>query len=77
MQKHRFLEQVLPSLFPFSLPPPLFAPATQARKTVQTDPTLLCYAAGIKEQKKCWQLLAQKFDRFQRMHYSNYKLPTN
>ena len=34
MQKHRLLEQALPSLFPFSLPPPppLFAPATQARK---------------------------------------------
>ena len=32
MQKHRLLEQALPSLFPFSLPPPppLFAPATQA-----------------------------------------------
>ena len=23
-------------------------------KTVQTDPTLLCYASGTKEQKKCW-----------------------
>ena len=33
MQKHRLLEQALPSLFPFSLPPPppLFAPATQAK----------------------------------------------
>ena len=32
MQKDRLLEQALPSLFPFSLPPPapLFAPATQA-----------------------------------------------
>ena len=32
MQKHRLLEQALPSLFPFSIPPPppLFAPATQA-----------------------------------------------
>ena len=33
MQKHRLLEQALPSLFPFSLPPPppppLFAPAMQ------------------------------------------------
>ena len=31
MQKHRLLKQALPSLFPFSLPPPLFAPVTQAR----------------------------------------------
>ena len=32
---------------------------------VQTDPTLLRYASAIMEQKKCWELLAQKFDRFQ------------
>ena len=31
----------------------------------QTDPTLLCYASAITEQKKCWELLAQNFDRFQ------------
>ena len=30
MQKHRLLEQALPSLFPFSPPPSPFAPATQA-----------------------------------------------
>ena len=34
-------------------------------RAVQTDPTLLCYASAITEQKKCWELLAQKFDRFQ------------
>ena len=33
--------------------------------SVQTDPTLLCYASAITEQKKCWELLAEKFDRFQ------------
>ena len=33
--------------------------------TVQTDPTLLHCASAITEQKKCWELLAQKFDRFQ------------
>ena len=27
--------------------------------------TLLLYASAITEQKKCWELLAQKFDRFQ------------
>ena len=32
---------------------------------VQTDPTLLRYASAIMEQKKCWELLAEKFDRFQ------------
>ena len=31
----------------------------------QTDPTLLRYASAITEQKKCWELLAQTFDRFQ------------
>ena len=30
-------------------------------KAVQTDPTLLHYASAIMEQKKCWQLLAEKF----------------
>ena len=34
-------------------------------RAVQTDPTLLCYASAITEQKKCWELLAEKFDRFQ------------
>ena len=34
-------------------------------RAVQTDPTLLRYASVITEQKKCWELLAQKFDRFQ------------
>ena len=35
------------------------------RRAVQTDPTLLRYASAITEQKKCWELLAEKFDRFQ------------
>ena len=34
-------------------------------RAVQTDPTLLRYASAITEQKKCWELLAEKFDRFQ------------
>ena len=33
--------------------------------SVETDPTLLRYASAITEQKKCWELLAEKFDRFQ------------
>ena len=31
----------------------------------QTDPTLLRYASAITEQKKCWELSAEKFDLFQ------------
>ena len=34
-------------------------------RAVQTDPTLLRYASAITEQKKCWELLAENFDRFQ------------
>ena len=34
-------------------------------RAVLTDPTLLRYASAITEQKKCWELLAEKFDRFQ------------
>ena len=34
-------------------------------RAVQTDLTLLRYASAITEQKKCWELLAEKFDRFQ------------
>ena len=34
-------------------------------RAVQTDPTLLRYASAITEQKKFWELLAEKFDRFQ------------
>ena len=34
-------------------------------RAVQMDPTLLRYASAITEQKKCWELLAEKFDRFQ------------
>ena len=31
-------------------------------RAVQTDPTLLRYASAIMEQKKWWELLAEKFD---------------
>ena len=36
-------------------------------ESVQTDPTLLCYASAITGQKKCWEMLAQKFDRSQNL----------
>ena len=32
---------------------------------VKTDPTLLRYASAITEQKICWELLAEKFHKFQ------------
>ena len=33
-------------------------------RALQMNPTLLRYASVITEQKKCWDLLVQKFDRF-------------
>ena len=33
-------------------------------RAVQTDSKLLPYASAIMEQQKCWELLAEKFDRF-------------
>ena len=35
------------------------------KQAVQTDATLLRNASEITEQKKCWEFLAEKFDRFQ------------
>ena len=34
-------------------------------RALRTNLTLLRYASAIMEQKKCWELLPQKFDRFQ------------
>jgi len=45
-------------------------------KVVQTDPTLLRYASAITEQKKCWELLAEKFDRFQTLRNDTQQHPT-
>ena len=45
-------------------------------RTVQTDPTLLRYASAITEQKKCWELLAEKFDRFQTLRNNTQEHPT-
>ena len=39
-------------------------------RAVQTDPILLRYASAIAEQKKYWELLAEKFDRFQTLRNS-------
>ena len=45
-------------------------------RAVQTDPTLLRYASAITEQKKCWKLLAEKFDRFQTLRNNTQQHPT-
>ena len=38
---------------------------SNVEKAAKMAPTLLCYFAVITEQKKCWELLVQKFDRFE------------
>ena len=45
-------------------------------RAVQTDPTLLRYASAITEQKKCWELLAEKFYRFQTLRNNTQQHPT-
>ena len=45
-------------------------------RAVQTDPTLLHYASTITEQKKCWELLAGKFDWFQTLRNNTQQHPT-
>ena len=45
-------------------------------RAVKTDPTLLRYASAITEQKKCWELLAQKFDGFQTLRNNSQQHPT-
>ena len=41
------------------------APLNNVGRAVQTDPALLRCASAITEQKRCLDLLAEKFDRFQ------------
>ena len=45
-------------------------------KAVQTNSTLFRYASAITEQKKCWELLAEKFDRFQTLRNNTQQHPT-
>ena len=44
-------------------------------RAVQTDPTLLRYASAITKQKKCWELLAEKFDWFQTLRNKTQQHP--
>ena len=45
-------------------------------RAVQTDPTMLRYDSAITEQKKCWELLAEKFDWFQTLRNNKQQHPT-
>ena len=44
-------------------------------RAVQTDPTLLRFASAITEQKKCGELLPEKFDRFQTLRNNTQQHP--
>ena len=46
-------------------------------RAVQTDPTLLRYASAITEQTKGWEVLAQKFDRFQTLRNNSQQHANN
>ena len=46
-------------------------------RAVQTDPALCRNALVITEQKKCWELLAEKFDRFQTLRNNTQQHPTS
>ena len=48
----------------------------RAGSGVQTDATLLRYGSAITEQKKCWELLAEKCDRFQTLRNNTRQHPT-
>ena len=45
-------------------------------RALKTVPTLLFYFAVIKEQKKCWELLAQNFDQFQTLRNNSQQHST-
>ena len=68
MQQLPNLQSIVGRIQPISLCKPCVMSVrgpNNVGRTVQTDPTLLRYASAITEQKKCWELLAEKFDRFQ------------
>ena len=45
-------------------------------RAVQTDLTLLPYASGITEQKKCWELLAKRCEWFQTLRNNSQQHAT-
>ena len=46
-------------------------------RAVQTDQTLFRYASAITEQKKCWELSAEKFDRPQTLRNNTQTTSNN
>ena len=45
-------------------------------RALQLDPTLLRYASAITERKKCWESLAEMFDRLQTLRNNTQQHPT-
>ena len=45
-------------------------------RAAQTDPTLFRYASAITEQKRCFELSAQKFDQFQTLRNNSQQQST-
>ena len=73
------LEYVLGRIQPRSLCKPCVVSVrgpNNAGRAVQTEPTLLRYASAITDQKKCWELLTEKFDRIQTLRNNMQQHPT-
>ena len=49
---------------------------SNVEKAAKMAPTLLCYFAVITEQKKCWESLVQKFDRFETLRNNSQQHST-
>ena len=78
-QKFSDLQCVVGRIQPISLCKPCVMSVrgpNNVGRAVQTNPTLLRYASAITEQKKYWELLAEKFDRFQTLRNNKQQHPT-
>ena len=45
-------------------------------KVTTCDASTLCYALATMEQNKCWELLAQRFNRFETFHNNSQQYAT-
>ena len=61
-QQYWDLQCILGRIQPIRLRKPCQMRVRGANMCKRPDSALLCYALVIKEQKKCWELLAQTFD---------------
>ena len=78
-QQCRDLQCIVGNIQPISLCKPCVISVrghNNVGRAVQTDPTLLRYASAITEQKKCWELLAEKCDWFQTLRNNTQQHPT-